>query len=63
MKQPGFHFHKSTDNENEFHQDCACALALLLGQTEASYANYEHLVSFWEMMKNPKLIENEEDFA
>ena len=19
MKQPGFHFHKSTDNENEFH--------------------------------------------
>ena len=61
MKQPGFHFIKSTNKENEFHEDCACSLAFLLGQTEQQYWNYEHQVSFWYMLTNPKLIENEEE--
>ena len=29
--KPGFHFHNSTFTENEYHQDCACALSIMLG--------------------------------
>ena len=46
-QKPGFHFHNSAWSENEFHQDCACALSIMLGQTEAKYSNYEHKMSFW----------------
>ena len=30
-QKPGFHFHNSAWSENEFHQDCACALSMFLG--------------------------------
>jgi len=32
-QKPGFHFHNSASFENEYHQDCACALSIMLGQT------------------------------
>ena len=56
-QKPGFHFHNSAWSENEFHQDCACALSVMLGQNDTKYANYEHKISFWQMVENPLLIE------
>ena len=46
-KQPGFHFHNSAWSENEYHQDCACSLSIMLGQSEMQFQNYEHKMSFW----------------
>ena len=53
--KPGFHFHNSAWSENEYHQDCGCALAILLGQSDAKHASYEHKLSFWQMVENPIL--------
>ena len=52
---PGFHFHNSAWKENEYHQDCACALSMMLGQSDAKYCGYEHILSLWSMVDNPLL--------
>ena len=30
-QKPGFHFHNSAWSENEYHQDCGCALSIMFG--------------------------------
>ena len=30
---------------------------MMLGQNETKYNNYEHKISFWQMVENPVLIE------
>jgi len=31
----------------------------MIGQTDSNYSNYEHKISFWQMVSNPVLAEQE----
>jgi hypothetical protein len=57
LQETGFYFHHSIGKENDSHQDCGCALSKLIGHQRASYENFESLISFWSMMPNHELTE------
>jgi hypothetical protein len=47
----GFHFHTAMKYEADAHQDCVCALAKLIGHTDASFQNYEFKKILWKMVR------------
>ena len=61
-RDPGFHFLNTlSSRENEFHQDCVCQLSFMLGQTEKAISNYDIKLTFWNMVLNPALQNNNPD--
>jgi len=55
----GFHFHYSMGKETDFHQDCVCTLARVVGHSQHSFKNFEFVNSFWNMVPNQELQEGE----
>lgn len=51
----GYFFHNSLKAETEPHEDCICALAKTIGHTEASFHNYKHICSVWNIKRNSEI--------